>query len=818
MDWERPVNVEYITPDGKMAVNQEAEMTIAGGWSRLYAPASFKLKARNIYEGQKQFDHQFFPAKPYNKYKEVLVRNGGNDNDSKAHGRIKDGIIQQTLLSSGIYVDCQDFQPTHVFFNGKYIGMLNLREPSNKYFGTANYGYDKDEMDAFEYSNGYYQKAGDDEAFREWVNLSAQAADDSKYQALREKVDMDEFANYMAAITYIGSSDWICNNNNSKGFRSRDDGKFHMVLFDVDWGFSNARALAQILDSRANDLVRIFQNTLENNQFKRQFIDAYCLMGGSVFTPTRSSTIADSLALLMEPALSIEGKQPWTSFNELVPHMTNENERATRINTLRECMHLGAGMQLKLQANIPEAQFRLNGLNVPLAKFNGTVFAPFTLEATAPAGYNFKGWRANTVSTTYLSQRGDEWAFYDQGSLDGTDWKTAETVTGWSSGPQPIGYGKSDIATQTAWYHPTYYLRKTVTLDREPATDDVFSMNYQADDGWIVYVNGVEAARHLMPEGDATYDTFATTYAEGNPDRGTVVLPAHLFHQGDNIIAVDLHNNTLNSSDIYWNVEITLSETGGEITYSDRTIEIANDETMDLTAIFEPLGEAYLVDAGATPVVINEISASNSVFANDYNKRNDWIELYNTTNAPVDASGMYLSDDPDKPRQYQITPYGDQTLINTVIPPHGYLVVWADKTAPLWQLHANFKLGNNDDECVVLTAEDGSWQDRLIYVKHAGEESVGRYPDGGKRVYRMTRPTIDAQNQLTTYSEWVAGTDENYPTPDTGQVLTVKSNAGTGTECYTLDGMRIDKPQRGINLLRITKDDGTVEIRKVIIR
>ncbi len=823
MDWERPVNFEYITADGKMVANQEAEMSVAGGWSRHYAPASFKLKARNLYEGQKQFNHQFFPHKPYNKYKVLLVRNGGNDNDSPSHGRIKDAIIQQTLLTSGIYVDCQDLQPTHVFFNGKYIGMLNLREPSNKFYASANYGYDKDNIDAFEYSNGYFQKGGDRTSFQEWLNLSAQVADDAKYEEYRQKVDVDEFINYLAAITYIGSSDWLNNNNNSKGFRSRDDGKFHMVVFDVDWGFSNSRALAQLLGNYGNDVAGIFRNSLANDQFKRQFVDSYCLMGGSVFTPQRAQAVADSLVTLMAPALAMDGKDPIYSCNELLPRMTSSSERETRIQTLRECMDLGTGMSMKLRANIPEAQFRLNGLNVPLAKFDGTVFAPFTLEVSAPAGYNFKGWRTNGTTNVTLCQQGDEWLYYDQGSLDDTDWKTAASVHGWSHGPQPIGYGKGDIATQTRQNLSTYYLRKTISLDEEPSPDDVFTMNYAADDGWVIYVNGIEAARYLMPEGPSTYATLATTYAPNNPDRGTINLPASLFHQGKNIIAVDLHNNKLSSTDIYWNVGIEQKKVGGEITHADRIYEIADDLDRDITAVFEPIDDSYLVHAGATPVVINEVSAANTIFANDYNKRNDWIELYNTTAEPIDVAGMFLSDDPSQPRKYQITAPHTAPEGATIIPPHGYLVVWADKLEPLLQLHAPFKLGNNDDECVVLTAADGSWKDQLTYTAHAGEESVGRYPDGGKRVFLMTRPTIDATNQLTTYSQWLYGEDTDFD-PTTGitldEGLKMKDDHPTSvsTEYFTIDGIRIAKPQPGINIVRITHSNGTVETRKVMMK
>ncbi len=816
MDWERPVNVELITADNRMVVNQEAEFTIAGGWSRLYAPSSFKLKARNIFEGKKTFDYSFFSTKPYNKYKEIIVRNGGNDNDSPGHGRIKDAIIQQPITSSGIYVDAQELQPVHVFFNGEYIGMLNLRDPANKFYATANYGYDKDELDAFEYSNGYFQKAGDNKSFKQWVAISAKMADDSAMEQMRSIADVDEFINYMAAITYIGSSDWICNSNNSKGFRSRNNGKFHMVLFDVDWGFSNPQALATLLSSNANDLIRIFKNSVQNTAFRRQFVDAYCLMNGSVYTPERTKAIADSLARLMEPALALEGKQPWTSYNEVVPRMLSADQRATRMNTLREQMQLGTGMNVGMKANIPEAMFTINGLQVPLGHFDGTLFAPVTVETTAPAGYNFVGWQSTKSQTTALCEHNDSWWYYDQGSLDDTSWKTMSTIGNWLEGTAPLGYGKTDIATTTEQHLPTYYYRKTITLPRQTDDDERhFTINWTADDGFILYVNGKEALRHLMPDGTPTYNTLATSYAPANPDSGTAELPASLFHSGRNVIAVEVHNNVLTSSDIYWDAEIIMARKSSEQLSTKRTMTLDTDQDIQLTAIFEPLADEYLVSAGATPVVINELCAANTIFVNDYNKRNDWIELYNTTADPIDIRGMYLSDNPDNPHKWQIS--ADD--IETTIPAHGYLVIWADQLDPICQLHAPFKLKNATGECVLLTAADDSWSNRLDYDIHSGEESVGRYPDGGKRVYHMSRPTIGRTNQLTTYAQWLEGEDENFD-PSTVGIDSHSDSLATAvtTQYYSVDGRQLQAPVPGVNIVRITRADGTVITRKIVVR
>ena len=118
--WERPVNFEYILPDQSgeyrvMAINQEMDFEVNGGWSRHFAPgSSFKLKSDKRYEGANHIDYPIFTSKPYLKNKAIVVRNGGNDNNC----RIMDAAIHEVLRSSGFYIDCQAWQPSHVFING----------------------------------------------------------------------------------------------------------------------------------------------------------------------------------------------------------------------------------------------------------------------------------------------------------------------------------------------------------------------------------------------------------------------------------------------------------------------------------------------------------------------------------------------------------------------------------------------------------------------------------------------------------------------------------------------------------------------------
>lgn len=828
MDWERPVNFEFITSDGEMAVNQEAEFVISGGWSRHYAPSSFKIKGTNRYEGKKAIGYYpFFRYKPHNKYRQIMIRNGGNDNNSPAHGRVRDALTQQVLMSSGFYCDCQDYQPVHVFFNGRYLAQLNLREPNNRYHGYANYGYDDDEMDAFEYSNGYFQKAGTKDAFNLWKSLAQGCSSPNTYEQLKELVDIDEVTNFFAAISYIGCSDWICNNNNVKGYRTLPDGKFKLTLHDQDWGWSNSNGV-QILDNNGNnELLAIYRNMKRGSEdFRRRFVDAYCILSGSVFTRDRRDEICDSICNLVVPALSWENKEPWTSYNEQKSAMGGPTSRRSRMNALKSSYGLGTGMNVTFNANVPGAAFLINGQPVPTAKFDGMLFAPVALEASAPAGYNFVGWSKTGNSIVTEIQKGDSWNYWDQGSLDGTNWKTG--AISWPEGPTPLGYGKSSIVTTISYggnssqKYPTYYFRKNLTIDSDLSSIASVTLNFTADDGFVVYVNGTEACRYLLPEGEITFETYATTYAPDNPDSGTFELPVNLFQQGENIIAVEVHNNVPGSTDIYWDAEITYNVTSGTAIVSrEHILQLNTDEDTELRAIFQPLQPECLVAAGSTPVVVNEVSASNSVAANEFGKRNDWIELYNTTDQDIDLAGMYLTDDPSEPEKYQITP----TLlgVSTIIPAHGYYIVWADKVDPLRQLHAGFKLTNDDDESVTLTAADHSWSNCLTYKIMNGDESVGRYPDGGKRVYRMTRPTIDATNTLTYYSELLYGVDENFDEETFLDSITdiawdENSVLGGETAIYTIDGIKISRPQRGINIIRTTDKNGQVSVKRVLVK
>jgi len=396
-DWDRPAAYNFFTVDGDTCYSQEAALSRFGGWSRAWYPFNFKLNAQAQYEGKKFMEHPFFPLKKYNKHKVLQVRNGGND----LRCRIRDAALQQIILTSGLHLDCQDYRPVHSFINGQYQGMVNLREPSNKHFAYANYGIDTDLMDQMELHSGIDVKVGDDAAFQQWRQLSGSAADADTYRQICDLVDVEEFANYMATQLFLGGDDWPT--NNCKAFKG-DDGKFHLVLFDIDQALRfDGYAFTRIAGYRNCPLIAIFLNMLQNDVFRQMFNTSFSIVAGSVFDPQRSIAILNSIANEMEPALALEGAstEPTAGYMRNVLTATRRNTMMQALANWSYARISGNGQQTTLDTNVPEARLLINGLVVPTGHFDGTLYNHNVLQAAAPEGYTFKGWHegATILST-----------------------------------------------------------------------------------------------------------------------------------------------------------------------------------------------------------------------------------------------------------------------------------------------------------------------------------------------------------------------------------------------------------------------------------
>ncbi|WP_245596167.1 S-layer homology domain-containing protein [Paenibacillus taiwanensis] len=172
------------------------------------------------------------------------------------------------------------------------------------------------------------------------------------------------------------------------------------------------------------------------------------------------------------------------------------------------------------------------------------------------------------------------WSYNDEG-IDHS--RTVTDVTydysTWKSGLAPFGYKeKNGAATDDVMpdsvfgkvstvvdfgqdrknKRTTSYFSKTITI-AELRGYGSFESVFGADDGFVFYVNGVEVFRGGMPEGPVTYATLATS----NKDRPVIYTPdlnealKKWLRPGPNVLTIELHNQSLSSSDLYFDMKLT---------------------------------------------------------------------------------------------------------------------------------------------------------------------------------------------------------------------------------------------------------------------
>jgi hypothetical protein len=137
-------------------------------------------------------------------------------------------------------------------------------------------------------------------------------------------------------------------------------------------------------------------------------------------------------------------------------------------------------------------------------------------------------------------------------------------------------------------------------------------------------------------------------------------------------------------------------------------------------------------------VVINELMPVNSTTVTDnYGQFDDWIELYNLTNASINLSGYYLSDNKKKISKWQF-PQG------TSIDSKGYLIIWCDGDSTQFGLHTNFKLSSSGEDAV-LSTPDLTVLDKISFPAQSQELTYSRVPNGTGS-FQWRNPTFDRSN------------------------------------------------------------------------
>lgn len=170
----------------------------------------------------------------------------------------------------------------------------------------------------------------------------------------------------------------------------------------------------------------------------------------------------------------------------------------------------------------------------------------------------------SAIGQTVFVPLGATWKYLDDGSEQGSAWtELAFDDSSWASGPAELGYGEGETTTVgfggdgTRKFITTYF-RHTFSV-ADPTMLPGMKIELLRDDGAVVYFNGLEIGRSNMPAGPVTKDTRALQALGGGVETILVdfIVSPVLLNPGDNVIAVEIHQDTPGSSDMSFDVRAT---------------------------------------------------------------------------------------------------------------------------------------------------------------------------------------------------------------------------------------------------------------------
>jgi len=186
-------------------------------------------------------------------------------------------------------------------------------------------------------------------------------------------------------------------------------------------------------------------------------------------------------------------------------------------------------------------------------------------------------------------------------------------------------------------------------------------------------------------------------------------------------------------------------------------------------------------------LVINEFMASNgTVLADEFDEFDDWIEIFNFGEQPVNINGLYITDDTDDPGKHRFFPGTGSYYLQ----PGDYILFWADGQPEQGIFHLGFKLSAEGEEIAIYTSADQLLIDSLTYSQQYYDISKGRQPDGGETWNYFLTPSPGTTNSTEGFLDKLNKPQFSYSGgcfSDPIQVEMIYSEPGSVTH-YTTNG------------------------------
>ncbi len=226
---------------------------------------------------------------------------------------------------------------------------------------------------------------------------------------------------------------------------------------------------------------------------------------------------------------------------------------------------------------------------------------------------------------------------------------------------------------------------------------------------------------------------------------------------------------------------VTCEPISGWIEPKPQMVQISKDKSTPVKMEYKGISQIRLV--------ISEFMASNSnAYADEQGQYDDWIELHNDSTLDVNVGGMFVTNDFDKPRRWQIPL---DVPAQTTLRAGEYLVIWADEQVGQGPLHANFDLSAEGGRIGLFLSDGKTRVDDLTYDNQVPNISCGRLDTTSGTLHYFRTATAGQENR-DPFEGKVADTrfshDRGFFEDSFSLVITCATEGATVV--YTRDGSR----------------------------
>lgn len=774
--WERESSIEMIFPPGyedpygnKKGFQSPCGLRIRGGYSRRTQNPkhSFRLFFRSEY-GNGRLNYPLFGDEGAESFNKFDFR--GPQNYSWAQGdNNRNSFIRDTWsrdLQGEMGQPYKKGRWGHLFLNGIYWGMFQIDERAEASYGESYFGGDREDYDVVKSYGGVTD--GDRKSYerlwRKWqqgfrsntayYDIQGMNSDGTFNPDKERLVDIENLIDYMIITYYTGDRDGpgsrytqprpnnyfgIYNRENPQGFKFFEHDSEHSLGTGENNMVSPFTRSSSLNDFNPHTLHEKLAN--DNEEYRMLFADRlamYCYNGGLLTDEVGIQRVNRRADEVGKGIIAHSARWGDTSRSRLA--WLNAVQGVRNFISNRVPTVIGQVRSVGWYPDIDPPKLNKHGgfvqstQQILLTGGPGTIYYTINGEdprrsggGITPGAKIFQG----TTSSEVLLRRGSVWKYLDNGTNAGTSWRNKNfNDSSWRSGAAELGYGDGGERTTVSYgpsafskYVTTYFRRKFNANNVNKFSE--IELKLRRDDGAVVYINGKEVARSGMPAGTVGYQTLASNVSGGADETTYYSLsidPSALVN-GENIIAVEVHQAARTSSDMSFDLELS----GVQFTTPNplylrnigrNMLQARVKNNSDWSALTKAEFVVDAESASAENLSISEIHYRPALPTSEeieagYNDRSDFefIELFNFSSRPVDLGSLEFSDgiqfdlslvDTNK----TLLPGERCLLVNNL---SAFLMRYRDDVDPSLNILGEFKGNlNNDGEQLIVSDKDGN--------------------------------------------------------------------------------------------------------------